>query len=363
MPNLKSVTSAGTRTIGGSGLYRILNVIPDATSCAYYRHVLPAVHLRDELLAHGIQMDVSVAFSDTREYDAYIFSRTYHPRVFPTTLALYEQGATIVWELDDDLPSIPTYSPVKKAFGPDEIKMLGVWLGLASLVSCSTQRLANSTEAFYPGARGKTRVAENLIDPRPYEPFSLTNRQADASPLRLMFAGSHTHMIDMGPVLPLADHVLESDDAYLLWWGYRPEKYATAHPNKMMLMGLSPRSAYEAQLALAAPHIGLCPLLDCHFNTCKSSIKWMEYSAAGAASIASNVPPFADDIIHSETGLLINDDGWLDAYRQLKDPAERGQIAARAREVVLSEYSWLADSRRRRGWLDFYLSIPDSGGA
>lgn len=64
---------------------------------------------------------------------------------------------------------------------------------------------------------------------------------------------------------------------------------------------------------LATRHwdIGLIPLStgqDKAFNLCKSSIKWMEFAAVGAASVAQNMLPYSADIKDGVTGMLANDE-------------------------------------------------------
>lgn len=43
-------------------------------------------------------------------------------------------------------------------------------------------------------------------------------------------------------------------------------------------------------------HIGLAPLCENEFNTCKSNLRFLEYSALNMVTVASNVYPFKEDI-------------------------------------------------------------------
>jgi glycosyltransferase involved in cell wall biosynthesis len=58
--------------------------------------------------------------------------------------------------------------------------------------------------------------------------------------------------------------------------------------------------------------IGLIPLDDSLFSSCKSPIKFYHYSACGIISIASDVRPYSDAIENGVTGMLVNNstDDW-----------------------------------------------------
>lgn len=344
-------------------MYRILSVVPDRTACAYYRHILPAVQLAADLADRGIELTASPAFSGAREYDAYVFSRTPSMKVYPTIIRLYESGAKILWELDDDLVSIPEWSPVKYRFDEYELSYLAIGLRLASAVICSTRNLAAAVEADFPAAAGKARVCENLIDPRSYSPFADRDIQSiHPDPFRVLFSGSATHSGDMAPVVHLVGQILKTTNDYVFFHGYWPPHFVDVHPGRVARIGPCDKTSYEPLVSAIAPHVALCPLADEKFNRSKSAIKWMEMTLAGAAVIASNMSPFSDVITNGIDGYLCTHDWpseWVERYRLLRDQGEWRRLVAHAREKVLSEFSWLSGNARRRAWLDFYSSVPD----
>lgn len=345
--------------------YRILSVLPDAGGCSYYRHALPVAHVQAALAARGIELEAVAAFSSEKTHDAYVFSRSYAPRAFPAILALREQGAKIIWDLDDDLPTVPDWSPAKRAFDRTEIDFLSCYLGLASAVTCSTAHLALSTASHFPQTKGKLVVLENLIDPRPYENWPGGQHERD-TPFRVLFAGSKTHSGDIAEIEELVRWIMDSgwtDATTMTWYGYCPDSYRLAHPRRSCYIAPGDKNSYEPTLNLIAPHVGLAPLSDCHFNKCKSAIKWMEYTLAGAAVIASDRPPYSDVIENGATGHLCSHPGkWVDALEDLRSGWWE-RVNLDARQVVRSEFSWTSDSLRRRAWLDFYSAIPDIAAA
>ena len=80
--------------------------------------------------------------------------------------------------------------------------------------------------------------------------------------------------------------------------------------------------------------IGIAPLRPHVFNRSKSAIKFLEYAALGIPTIASDVGPYADNIEHGVTGLLVKrDHEWQKYLRDLSnDEAMRTEIGSNARD-------------------------------
>ena len=85
--------------------------------------------------------------------------------------------------------------------------------------------------------------------------------------------------------------------------------------------------------------IAVSPLQDTAFNQCKSDIKFLDYSALGAAGVFSNVRAYQSSVRHMETGWLAENavDAWVTALdRLLVDDALRQQIATSANRYLFT---------------------------
>lgn len=84
--------------------------------------------------------------------------------------------------------------------------------------------------------------------------------------------------------------------------------------------------------------IGICPLKRGGINRWKSDLKWLEYSAAGAATVATRLDPY-DSINHGRTGLLADDRDELAHHVAMLvgDEARRHAIASAAQRYVFAE--------------------------
>ena len=86
--------------------------------------------------------------------------------------------------------------------------------------------------------------------------------------------------------------------------------------------------------------MGVAPLVDDAYNRARSELHWLEYSLAGAATVASALDggPY-DPIRHGVDGLLAGSpDEWARHLAALAaSPALREDLAGAARERVLRE--------------------------
>jgi hypothetical protein len=98
---------------------------------------------------------------------------------------------------------------------------------------------------------------------------------------------------------------------------------------------------YPHALSTLRVDIGLAPLHDTPFNQAKSDIKYLEYSATGAATIASPLAPYRASV-QADRGVLVlanTADEWAVAIgRLIDDPHLRQRLATNA-------YEWVRDER------------------
>jgi len=101
--------------------------------------------------------------------------------------------------------------------------------------------------------------------------------------------------------------------------------------------------------------IGLAPLADTPFNSCKSHIKVLEYMALGIPVIASDAPAYRDLVVDGVTGFLVrNEAEWESRLTELiHDEAMRDEMGAKGREVAAG---WTIQQGWRR-WRDAYEQV------
>jgi len=241
-----------------------------------------------------------------------------------------EEGATVVYEIDDLLteiaPHISQHAAVRTG-----LPWLRSGLAMADLVTVSTPRLQRELAAL---ARATAVVPNHAFfdEDRPLPP------QWPGEPVHLLVASS--------------DHLLDNDLTRALRRvvGERARLVVVGPPaDALAAMGLPlqrhplvPRREFVA-LARGLPNaVALIPLEASRFAACKSAIKWFDYAEAGVPTVASAVPPYLDTIEPGRTGLLVDNSEaqWLDALRRVIDePDARRRMALQARAVVRERHT------------------------
>ena len=105
---------------------------------------------------------------------------------------------------------------------------------------------------------------------------------------------------------------------------------------------VEPIADYEAFLEALCERqweIGICPLVPTDFNRTKSNNKWIEYTAAGIATVASGGMAY-DQCCSGGAGILASDlDEWRWAIdRLIADDGERTAMVKRAQDRLQSDY-------------------------
>ena len=86
--------------------------------------------------------------------------------------------------------------------------------------------------------------------------------------------------------------------------------------------------------------VGICPLTPIDFNMMKANTKWVEYTSAGIAVVASRGTVY-DDCCADGCGVLADSsENWLSSLEKLlSDDEARSATVRRAQEKLEREYS------------------------
>jgi len=340
----------------------------DDFGCGYYRCSLPVFHCYGDLAKSGTYVQLQRELhSEENNFDAYIFHRIPQETAIFFLQKIQERGKKYVIEVDDDLHNIPDWMPSEEYHNTKW--SLNKSLEIANEIWVSTQALADAI-----GRPEKTHVLPNLVDvnafPKP--------RQPDGNnPIRVLWAGSNWHDKDLEQLVEPVERLMAEygDAVQFLFWGCLPEAFADFEkvPGKniatlrqkakygtrlLYLDGVQFRYYFDRMVGVT-PTIGLCPLTDCKFNQSKSNLKFLEYSMAGAATVATRLTPY-ECVEDGKDGLLVNPgdtEGWYKAIKTLIDNQSlRKELVANAREKVCEQYSWQSQNKRNL-WLDAFKRL------
>lgn len=298
-------------------------------------------------VAHGAKTGHSI-----RDPDAFVeglfTTLERHPGVL--------RGRAIVYETDDDLLRIQPWTAMARQLRAER-PLVERMLRRADLVTVTTPVLARSIGRY----NDAVLVIRNAIDPALYEPIEAP-ADLPGDP-RICYYGGATR---------LRDYVVASDaveaarrafpETRRVWIGAAHEPRVVAAVDEA-LPYVDGVPAFVRSLIAARPDIGLAPVMGDDFDRARSELHWLDYSMAGAATIASRTAgggPY-DVIRDGVDGLLAGPRReWRERLLRLAGSRSfRDELAGRARERVLAEY----DIRDRvHEWADAYRWAAEHGG-
>ena len=273
------------------------------------------------------------------------------------------RGRAIVYETDDDLLSTTAWNGIGQRIAPERA-LIERMLRRADLVTVATPILAERHRPY----NDEIRIVRNAVDPSWYAGASLG--EPPTGDPRVLYYGSPVRMRDYEVCRPAVDELVRRfPAARRVWLGALDAPGAGGLPDPVIAavdeVGpyVEGPAAFARILAAAKPDVGLAPLVGDGYDQAKSELHWLEYTMAGAATIATRLPgggPY-DVIRDGVDGLLAGDrDEWLAALTRLASSrALREDLAGRARERVMAEYTVQV---RAEEWADAYRWAAEHAG-
>ncbi len=268
-------------------------------------------------------------------------------------------GRAIVYETDDDLLNIGPSNGMHRILR-HELDLLERMVRLADLVTVSTTVLRSRLAPMNP----EIRVLRNAVDPEWYgEPGGA---QLPGEP-RILYYGTVGRVRDYAICREAVDATVRAHPgARRIWLGvselasHRAQLEGIADEVRPYVIGVP---AFARALREARPDIGLAPVVGQAYDQARSELHWLDYSMAGAATVASRVRedgPYRV-IRDGVDGLLVRSGAeWRRALGRLAASRDlREEMAGRARERVLDEYHV---RRRAAEWADAYRWAADHAG-
>jgi len=204
----------------------------------------------------------------------------------------------------------------------------------ADALVCTTPYLAEKLKIDNPNVY----VIPNAIDLSLYK----NGVSTDDGIVRIGWAFSSSHWEDYFDILPALTEVINSrDDVELVLLTRDDTPTNELDMNKVEIYPYtSILDGYHKLMGKLNLDIGLAHLTDTEFNKCKSPLKFLEYSAIGAATLAPNIL-YNDYIEDGETGSIYNShEEFKVKLNQLIDNKKlRKKLASNALTYVDTNYS------------------------
>ena len=287
--------------------------------------------------------------------DAIIFQRE-----FPKNLPLYDQviakaragGKFVLYEIDDLLFDLPEGHPerTQELYNAALLPMITAIID-ADLVQVPTEEMRKVVESFNPNVI----VLPNYLDDTIWQLKKPIQKESD-EPLVLGYMGSNSHTPDLEIIEPVLRDLLSKYNGKITL-----EVWGTPLPDGLkglegVLWHPSSTNVYTDFVEFFQSlkfDLVIAPLADNLFNRCKSSLKFLEYSANGTPGVYSQIAPYEGIVEDGINGFLAsNRREWFDKLSLLiEKPELRQQMAIAAQNTVREK--WLL-SQNIHSWHDIF---------
>jgi glycosyltransferase involved in cell wall biosynthesis len=338
---------------------KITGFLSDIHACGPVRLEVPAREVNKRFPNHDYVCKTDVQISDFTRSNVMVWQRASESDLLPKVNLATSQGIKNIYELDDDVFNIPEkfQKPYIHYAKPEVRESITALMRACDAVTVSTNVLAQSVQPYVSDK--PIFVVENSLDVERWEEdyAKKQNTKKDTITIGWMASGSHT--IDAPLVIPALLRALKEDDRVrvkLIGWvgwdiiGEKFDRYRHRIDTSDWV------NYVQLPKVMREIDIGICPLIDNLFNRSKSNLKWLQYSALGAATVASDLDPYKD-IEDGVDGLLVEEtqEAWSDAIMSLlKDDKKRVSMGNEARETLLKKW----DVRNRAAdWVTVFDAV------
>lgn len=276
-------------------------------------------------IPYGSCRDVDVEWADV-----IVIQRESSPLLLYKIRQWRAMGKAVIFDIDDLLIDVPpflqSYAHYKSVSALIKAALVG-----SNQVTTTTERLGLELSKYAQAVSVTPNCSQHW---GPRASHSSSSNQV----VKLIIASSDTVRLDF--VVPALEKLLadESINVEILAIGQTVDFLKNAG---LTVSGI-PLLSYPEFLSFVAQQdnaIGIIPLDDSKFSSCKSPIKFLDYACCGIPSVCSNVPPYSDVIHDGLDGMLVANEvnAWYQTVRQLVLEPERRKAISSAAYAMANE--------------------------
>lgn len=247
---------------------------------------------------------------------------------------IFALGVPVIYETDELLHDLPDRHPMQ-AEGKRAKENIEYVIRRANSVVAPTEEIAQALRGLNP----TVHVLPSFID------VDILRQPVRENPdkVNIGLSTAALQRYDFPVIERALNEVLArySGKIQLFLFGAPPENWS--HRSDVTVVDVPPLyQEYAAKLKEMQWDIALVPWRHGNLDVDHASLAWLEYSAAGAAAICSDVPAFRKVPTGADMSVRVSDsaDAWVEAIARLIDnPQERRGVARTAQAEVLKRYS------------------------
>lgn len=311
-------------------------------ACAMYRMFIPHLNMPGSVFLFQAYGMVPDKFAHA---NVAMMQRLATKENYEAMSVFKRMGIKIVYDLDDDMWSVPGYNPASK--------VMKSWLPGFRACALRSDMLTVSTEHLRVMVRqelGKgcppIEVVENSMDFNFYKPLKPEQRRSKLPvTVTVGWAGTNTHSQDLTPMLAVIPALLrEIPEMRFEFAGVKiPDSFAE-FGDRVTNRDFVPVAEFGVHVASWQWDIALAPLEENKFNLSKSNIKMIEAAAMGIPCIASDIGEYRkfcmDSRILRETVLVRKKSDWKNKIAAMvKNPHLRQTMGEEMHRVGVERYN------------------------
>lgn len=321
---------------------------PLSNACTYYRCTLPARHLQRQGLAQA-----RLVSTLAKEYfdwaSLVVVQRVVGDLMYHIVKYCKLVGKKVVYELDDNIfmyPESPEYR--KDRVQAETVSAIKI-LRNCHAITTTTEAIAQTVRELVDTP---VYVLPNQIDFGDLEDLNLSAQKQ----LSVGWAGGHYHVQDLGLIEPALEEILRRyPEIVLIMYGACPKGLYERNKSRIFLQPFMPMEEFHFWMATFRFDIGLAPLYRTEFARGRSNLRLLQYAALGIPMVVSNWGEYGKSLLGGLSGLLAEDDEWVEKIGYLiENPEERRRLCVAARTYVREKY----DAEKNIGlWWDCYQEV------
>lgn len=334
---------------------------PDNT-LAYHRVIGPARHLGLNIIHGYSYSDKTITLDCIASSDLVVIQRDF-PRFYDEynqIIALArKKKKRVILDIDDLLLELPENHPDRFELNYNEA-LLPMFQACHEVDAITVTSLP--LKRYLESYNSQVFVLPNFLNDELWSLKPPKKASVNDQHILIGYMGGHSHALDLAQLASVLSELFIRYPQKLkfICWGVEPPKEIIQYPNvRHVPLELYHYPAFAEFFQKQSVDIFVAPLVDNLFNSCKSAIKFLEYTALGAPGVYSDLPPYANAITHGHDGFIAStSEDWLEFLIELiEKPELRYKMACNAQEKVRKK--WLL-SRNASLWLDAYRATLES---
>lgn len=252
----------------------------------------------------------------------------------------HNQMKPVVMDLDDLLFELPENHPDRKSnYYSDALLPMLQAIMEVDLVTVATPALRN----YLLDYNKNIQVFPNYLNDNLWSLKEPAKSGLHSEIITIGYMGGHTHKPDLLIVLPVLESILRKYPQKIKFhfWGIEPP----AELAEFSQIDWCPPPSYKyvdfaSYFQSQTADIMIAPLADNLFNSCKSSVKYLEYGALGVPGVYSKISPYEIIVEDRVDGLLASTTlEWEESISKLiEDQDLRRRIALNAQEKIRKKW-------------------------